>query len=216
MKLVLFTIVFICGLALGSDSVVWSLRLSDGWGSEKLILFTGFGPFGSITDNPSGRIARPLKEEIEKHCPPEEAILESQVLKVEPGIIEEVEPDRFDTIVSLGVAAGSKSIRIETAARNRYDDPITGLVHPIDPELPLDFLRFGPRIPQMPSLLDGFRVTKGDNDSAGTYVCNDTFYRLCRDHGRGYFIHIPYVDESQDSRLARALGRITCKLFERS
>lgn len=194
---------------------VFRISFSNGWGEERLILLTGFGPFGSVHDNPSGRIVHALKKYVETHCPVGEGVVDSKKLDVEPGIIESVKPARYETILSLGVHAGSRGIRLETAAQNRYDDPDTGKTFKIDPRMKLGEVIYGPSYPTgMPDVIEGFPVEKGTDYSAGTYVCNDTYFRLCRSEGtKGYFVHIPNVPKSEDLRLSRAMGEIACRVF---
>jgi len=213
----LFILALFFGSAAFGDETVWKIEWnSNAWRGSRVILLTGFGPFGSVSDNPSGRIVHRLKEDVERRCQPPEATLESKVLKVFPGVIQTILPEKSETIISMGVHAGSASyIRLETAARNHYYDPFTGQDDRIDPSLPKSHVLFGPPFPDsIPAFLEGFDVVRGDEKSAGTYVCNDTFYRLCRSEKAGYFIHVPPVPKSEDGRLTRAMSDIACKIFD--
>jgi len=211
MKLFLLSLVFTT-TAFGGETV-WKIVWKS-WRGSRVVLLTGFGPFGTVTDNPSERIVLPLKEEIERKCQPRDATIEAKVLEVVPGAIETVLTQKYKTIVSMGVHGGTTGIRLETAARNHFYDPDTGADFAIDPALPKTHVLYGPPLPDnIPSLLEGFDVVRGDETSAGTYVCNDTFYRLCRSERAGYFVHVPRIEPSEDGRLIRAMGEIACKIF---
>jgi pyrrolidone-carboxylate peptidase len=206
-------VILITGLiaanAFAAESEIWKIELNGRWGLTRLILVTGFGPFAGVSDNPSGRIARPLAEEILRRCPPEDVSVSSKVLPVEPGIISKLEPQRYEKVISLGVDPNqSTHIRPEQYARNVY------LGSPIDPYRPLGEVVEGPALPELPSELEGFVVAKGTKASAGEYVCNDTFYRLCRTTRHGYFIHVPFVEKQKDQRLGKALAEIACRIFD--
>lgn len=199
----------------GDRAEVIRITFSNGWGEERMILLTGFGPFGYITDNPSGRIAPLLKTYIDENCPVGEGVVEAKKLAVVPGIIDRIPTETFETVISLGVDAGTQSIRLETAAQNRYDNPETGRAEKIDDAMRLGEVIYGPAYPTgIPREIQGFAVEKGGDFSAGTFVCNDTYFRLCRkEKAAGYFVHIPNVARTEDRRLSRALGEIACRVF---
>jgi pyroglutamyl-peptidase len=193
---------------------VYAIYTLNSWGTQHTILLTGFGPFGSIKDNPAGRIVKPLQENLEKSCG-ESTKLKSLVLPVEPGTIESAGLADYSKVVSIGVDAGSSAIRIERAARNLYEDPYTGESSLIDPNRPKGEVLWGPFIPtSLEGEIEGFDVKLGDEWSAGTYVCNDTYYRLCEHDKKGFFIHIPNISPKQDTRLAKALSTVACSLFD--
>ncbi len=190
------------------------LVVDTGLDAPIAILLTGFGPFGGISNNPSGRVAKLLPTQIESTCGKPEWKITSKKLPVRPGIISEENLKAYSTVISIGVDSGSDRIRLERYARNWYYDPDTGVEHKIDPEEDKNHLLSGGEIPSdIPAFLNGFSIELGNETSAGTYVCNDTFYRLCREHKRGYFIHIPYVSEKRDVQLAASLAGIACKLL---
>lgn len=138
----------------------------------------------------------------------------SKKLPVQPGIISENKLAQFSVVISMGVDEGTDRIRIERFARNWYFDPFTGEERKIDTEQDKYHLLSGAPIPRsIPSFLEGFSIELGNETSAGTYVCNDTYYRLCRDHKRGYFIHIPGVKEERDELLAKSLSAISCTIL---
>jgi pyrrolidone-carboxylate peptidase len=137
------------------------------------------------------------------------------VLEVEPGTIEKIPLERYSFVVSLGVADGTHRLRVERMARNYYLDPETGTGTPIDDAHPEShFVRTGLLPATITRPAAGFRVKLGGPASAGTYVCNDTLYRLCRKRpGAGYFIHLPNVANGEDDRLAAGLVHVVRRIL---
>jgi pyrrolidone-carboxylate peptidase len=163
---------------------------------------TGFGPFGSITDNPSSMLAeisgRPFH------------VLTVSFRAVDE-FLEGLDPS-FDSLLLIGVAAGADSFRVETVARNEIGPApdVEGEQWgpgPIDPRLPrqlaatlwpVELLAEDPR--WAPSV------------DAGNYLCNYVFFRaLARfpDKPVG-FLHVPSYEtlsaEEQRRRFAEFLG----------
>jgi pyrrolidone-carboxylate peptidase len=191
---------------------VWTVEIGGLWSSSKAVHFTGFGPFGWIRNNPSGRVAGKFAAKVQALCPEGLASVKSSVLTVRPGIIETIQPEEYSTVISVGVSAGSSAIRIERYAQNWYEGDSSAGV--IDPKFPAREFLEGPRIPpRIPSKLEGFAVEAGEKGSGGTFVCNDTFFRLIRKGEKGYFIHIPNVAPEQDEAMATALAQIACYIF---
>jgi pyrrolidone-carboxylate peptidase len=183
-----------------------------------MILLTGFGPFRDVADNPSGRVVPRVAKQLQRIL----AIpAEPRVLDVRSGVIEEQDLGRFQIVLSLGVDTKADAIRIEASARNAYSDARAGDPSPaaapltaIDPAHDLRHERLGgPLPPGITAAHPKFRVTLGDGSSAGTYVCNDTFYRACRGHRRAYFIHLPPAPPAEDAALAEALAGIGARVI---
>jgi pyroglutamyl-peptidase len=214
----------LCLLAALASAVAWSQGEDDAWmlelhhwsGSSELILLTGFGPFGDVEDNPSGRIVEPLGKEISAKCGAGLKV-EAKQLDVKPGIIDSLPLESYGRIVNIGVAPSAHAIRVETEATNYYYDPDTGIGGPIDPDLPEDATApSGPLPDDIADPVPGFRVELGGKGTAGTYVCNDTFYRVCSKGRAGYFIHIPNSPPSKDRLLASGLADVACRILRQS
>lgn len=189
--------------------------IDRGWAEPYAILVTGFGPFGYVKNNPSERVAKLLPGAIEEICGNPLWKITSKKLPVTPGIIAKEKLEGFQTIISMGVSGTGESIRVERYAQNYFYDSESGTTgKKIDPYKSKDYFCEGPKVPELPPYIDGFRVQLGNKGSAGTYVCNDTFYRLCTSHKRGYFVHIPMIEEGDDESMARAMGLISCKIFQ--
>jgi pyroglutamyl-peptidase len=175
------------------------------------LLVTGFGAFGAVSDNPSGRILPALEAELEK-LGGEHFIITARRLEVHFGAIEACSPETYDVVVSLGVDTKTSSIRVETHATNHFVD-LQGNARAID-EAQLAPLLTGKPLPALPRRAGDWDVAKGTVGSAGTFVCNQTYYTLCRTAGiDGYFIHIPNVEPARDAAFVRALTDIIGQLL---
>ncbi len=182
------------------------------------ILLTGFGPFGKVSDNPSGRVVARVADRLRAVVVSGDTALEleSKVLPVRPSVIEEIGLSRVGTLISIGVdaQADTGAIRVETGCRNIYIDPENHRAVAIDPTHPNHHaLRGGPLPPGITEPRHGFAVRLGDPQSAGTYVCNDTFYRACRNGTIAYFIHIPLTDPTADEALCAALASVASHIL---
>jgi hypothetical protein len=109
-----------------------------------------------------------------------------------------------------------KEVRVETGAVNCYVS--------IDGKVKCEVVKDGPPtakspgpIPDpLPGPIAGYPVTKGDGTSAGTYVCNATYYWTCTQKGcTPYFIHIPPLkdDGSEDKDFIKGMADLICKLL---
>jgi len=180
---------------------------------KHLILLTGFGPFGDIVDNPSGRLNAQVVRAMQQRGVSDG--LQWKILDVRPGVIDEVKPANYRAVVATGVDAKAQTIRVETRARNLYIDRDLGKTFAIDSSLPTGYQRAGgPLPPGITQSIAGFSVQLGDGSSAGTYVCNDTFYRLCRSGTTAYFIHVPLIEPERDAEFAMALAAVALRLVE--
>ncbi|MFP4383413.1 MAG: pyroglutamyl-peptidase I [Spirochaetia bacterium] len=165
------------------------------------VLVTGFEPFGENTTNVTEKLVDSLPEQLEniriftKVLPvvfySSSAIIMELIRKVSPEII-----------ISLGLAAKSDSIRIETVAKNinsarimdnEGNNPQNEKIDPHGEE----FFPASLPAPRIFSRLkrSGFPVTL--SQSAGSYVCNHVFYTVMNyiyataPDIAGGFIHYP-------------------------
>ena len=170
-------------------------------------LVTGFGPFGSVTDNPSGRLAEACGQPFE--------VLEVAYESAD-AFIQGLSPERFDTLLMLGVAVSRDRLTPELFARNwRGDTPdVRGkaLPGPIEEGEPLLI----ESTLWTPHLLAGLEVADNLRTSldAGSYLCNYLCYRALRHFPakRVGFLHVPpfekIAQERQKEILADVLKRI--------
>lgn len=157
-------------------------------------LVTGFGPFGTVSRNPSGFLA-------------EQSGREHRLLEVSYRAVREflarLDPESFDRLLLLGVAAGATKCRVELFARN-----LIGPTPDVHGEVP------GPReiVPNAPRVLggtlwDGTRLLSpkliADHPrlvhsfSAGAYLCNYVYFEalLRFREKRVGFLHVPLEDD---------------------
>lgn len=161
------------------------------------ILLTGFEPFGGETENPSAGIARAAQAA--------GAELKTLVLPVEFGRAAEITIAALgefapDWIIMLGQAAGRTAITPERVAINlaHSTEPDNAGFTPweqlIDPLGPVGYFSSLPLSPLVGALQTS-GVPAQLSNTAGTYVCNDLFYRVMayiQDKPiKGGFIHIP-------------------------
>ena len=76
---------------------------------HQAMFVTGFGPFHPISENPSGDARGDLREAVSRA---------RSLLRAVDAFLAELDPDYFDKLLLIGVAAVAESFRIETVARN--------------------------------------------------------------------------------------------------
>lgn len=132
-----------------------------------------------------------------------------------PALQAAIEESRATRVVLFGVSAKARGIRIECLARNRRGEKpdaggacAPGAVIAGAPEtLPCRFARRA-----LAKALGDAAVEFEWSEDAGSYLCNDTLFRLCRHAGelgveRFVFVHVPVSDErAGDWHLAGALA----------
>lgn len=132
------------------------------------ILVTGFGPFGSVVDNPSAHLARGVSADA--------VVLEVSFAAVDR-LIATLDPADFDAWLMLGFSAQASKLVIERSAANRVG---------LDPDV-LGASRPGPVEEDGPERLKGtlwpayLSWTPCNawrfSDDAGSYLCNYLYYR---------------------------------------
>ena len=147
---------------------------------SRIVLVTGFEPFGGLTDNPSDQIVRVMEgETIGQH---------TIVARTLPVTFKDA-PLRFKQllyqfkpalVISLGLAGGEKAIRLERQAVNKVDfriadnaaEIVKGCIHEGGPKyyhssLPLESIL---------KTLEKNKIPARLSDSAGAFVCNALMY----------------------------------------
>jgi len=154
-----------------------------------MILVTGFEPFGGLSRNPTGEIARALGG----------AVLPVDYARVGPALAPLLARD-LDGVVLLGLAVGRPRISLERVAIN-FRDPgrpdNSGGVPPDTAVVPGGPAAYFSTLP-LPGLFDALRAGGFPVEyslSAGGYLCNAAFY-LARHalESRGVpcgFVHMP-------------------------
>ncbi len=162
------------------------------------LLVTGFGPFLSVTENPSSILA-------------ERSGKDFQLLEVAYDAVDEFissfDTSSYDRLLLMGVARRPQ-VSIETVARNVVGQTpdVRNNVGAIDPSLP-PTLR---GTLWSPSLLNEARGDLALSDDAGSYLCNYVYYRALQ-HLTGVrvgFLHVCPFEEISFSRQAVLLKTI--------
>ncbi|MBD9378871.1 pyroglutamyl-peptidase I [Pseudoxanthomonas sp. PXM04] len=169
--------------------------------SRKPILITGFEPFGSATTNPSWEAASALDgirvhgRKVIARCLPVTFAgaprrLKALLAEHDPGVVLCTGVDNFRSVVCL------EQVAINLANAQSVDNDG---YRPID--APLSKRGAAAYFATVPlrAMLEGLQALECPADislSAGTYVCNATFYHLMRalkrrNGARGGFIHVP-------------------------
>jgi pyroglutamyl-peptidase len=169
------------------------------------ILVTGFEPFGEHKDNVTEKLIAALPKKIGV------VNIVTQVLPVvyyrsSQILTKKIQLHNPSAVISLGLAAGSSKIQIETSAQNKNSARIPDNKGnaPMDEPVIQDGEDFFPS--NLPIALlyhslkhAGYPVAL--SQSAGTYVCNHVFYHLMnhvfirKPSVIGGFIHYPQEDK---------------------
>jgi pyroglutamyl-peptidase len=167
-----------------------------------MILLTGFEPFGTYKDNPSADVAEALHGRTVGHETVQSAVLPVHHARAAAVVAQLVEKVRPRAIVHLGLAGGRARIALERVAVNVMDFEIadnagyraTG--EACVPDGPAAYFSTLPVETMLEALIaDG--VPAYLSSTAGTYLCNQTFYttrHLLASRGLDVpagFIHLP-------------------------
>lgn len=171
------------------------------------VLVTGFDPFGGSDVNPSWNAIHALDgREIAGH-----RVIGGEIPTVFGASLHKLEAlmdrHRPRIVICTGQAGGRPAISLERVAINVNDARIPDNVGakpidvPIVPEGPAAYFTSLPIKAMLKALLDG-GVRAEVSQTAGTFVCNQTFYGLMhllaqpRWQGvRGGLIHVPWLPE---------------------
>jgi pyroglutamyl-peptidase len=171
-----------------------------------MILLTGFEPFGGQPTNPSWAAAVSARDLLRKAGLAVEAV-ELPCVFGEAGTVlrralDELAPE---LVVCLGQAGGRERISLERVAINCDDAPIPDNAgnQPVDQAVvPGGPAAYFTSLPVKAALLavEEAGVPADVSQTAGTYVCNHTFYTLmhelaARQGVRGGFVHVPFAPD---------------------
>lgn len=190
------------------------------------LLITGFGPFPTVPDNPSARLARrvaasPHLRRLLGHAP------DCLVLETRYGALDtQLAPAlarRPRAVLMIGVAARRSRVCVETRAVNRVSrlfPDVSGAVG--------RFLAFEPDGPaqrrsgaaaQVRVALKRAGLDAAASRDAGRYLCNASYYRVLATGCPAVFVHIPMPPRTRrpkvgGGRRPPALDRWTEALIE--
>lgn len=181
---------------------------------QHTVLVTGFGPFGSHTDNPSGELARRLDGETVGSARVVGRVFETSTATVGADLVAALDESAPDLVICLGLAPGRPALSLERIAVNVRDFPVPDHAGVTVVDEPV--VDGGPdgvfsRLP-LPRILSRWLaddVPSHVSNTAGTYLCNQLFYLVClqgRDRGIPTgFIHVP--DTPRSAAVALEEGR---------
>ncbi len=168
--------------------------------TRPVILLTGFEPFGGAGSNPSWEAVQLVKahwqEDAALHIACLPVVFDEAAERIS-AMIELLTPD---IVVATGLAEGRASMAPEVIAINRMDAriPDNAGMQPRDVAVSgtgSDGLFSTLPIKAMVKAMREVGVPSGLSYSAGTFVCNSTFYKVVEAQSRngaiGGFIHVP-------------------------
>ncbi|MCG7410260.1 pyroglutamyl-peptidase I [Paenibacillus sp. ACRRX] len=181
----------------------------------KRILLTGFEPFQQESINPSWEAVKQLdgqiigNYEVMARCLPTAFYPAKSQIK---SYFHELSPE---VVICIGQAGGRPDITLERIAINLIDaripdnDGESPIDVPVEADSPAAYWTNLP-IKAMRSAIQGVGVPCSISYTAGTYVCNSTFYALMHtieqfgQNCRGGFIHIPFLPEQAVEHAGKA------------
>ena len=169
------------------------------------ILLTGFTPFGGDIINPSWEAVRRLPDQLGDITIYKENIITAFGAASE-AVEKAIRKYNPDTVICAGLSNGRSLISVEKVAINyRYASIPDNLgtsprETPVCPDGPAAYFATIPA-EKIAEAMRAEGIPAAVSYSAGTYVCNDTFYSLMHMIANRYpgiaggFIHVPYIPE---------------------
>ena len=171
---------------------------------SRLVLVTGFDPFGGERVNPSWDVCRRLPREIAGHRVETCKVACEFHASIET-VAEAIERHQPDIVLCLGQAGGRPHLTVERIAINVSDARIADnsgaqpIDEPIAPNGPAAYLATLP-IKAMTAAIRAAGVPAQVSNSAGTYVCNHVMYGVLHflaargQRARAGFVHLPFAE----------------------
>ena len=169
----------------------------------KHLIITGFDPFGGETVNPSWEAVRCLPDTVGDYRLTKLQIPTVFALAAET-VLAAAAADAPDVILCVGQAGGRDAVTPERIAvnmassripDNRGNQPVEA---PILPGAPDGIFSTVP-VAAMAEAITAASLPGKISNTAGTFVCNDTLYRLLHHFAgtavRVGFIHVPWLPE---------------------
>ena len=168
----------------------------------KHLLITGFDPFGGATVNPSWEAVSRLPDTVGPYRLAKLQI--PTVFGLASGtVLAAAEALRPDVILCVGVAKGRDAVTPERIAVNIRDARVSAVRdnsghlaqgEPCAPGGPAAYFSTVP-VEDLAAAIRSAGLRSAVSNSAGTFVCNDTLYRLLHHYAgtatRVGFIHVP-------------------------
>jgi pyroglutamyl-peptidase len=181
-------------------------------------LLTGFEPFGGDAVNESWEAVRTLAARWAGDDDLVTACLPVTFAGATAALRRLVDAHTPDVVVCAGLAAGAAAVRLERVAVNVADAriPDNAGAQPVDEPVvaggPVGYFSTLPLKAALAALRDA-GIPAVVSNTAGTYVCNATFYVLGhvlagRPGVRAGFVHVPRADAVPADVAVRALGLV--------
>ena len=187
----------------------------------KHLLITGFDPFGGESINPAWEAVSRLPD-----CLGDFRLTKLQIPTVfglaAATVLAAVEADPPDVILCVGQAGGRAAVTPERIAINLADAKQPDNAGNQPAELPIipggpDGIFSTVPVRAMADAVTAAGLPGKVSNTAGTFVCNDTLYRLAHHYAhtpvRVGFVHVPWLpDQARDGAPSMALGDILAAL----
>ena len=169
----------------------------------KHLLITGFDPFGGECMNPSWEAVSRLPDVIGDYRLTKLQIPTVFGLAAER-VLAAAQADKPDVILCVGQAGGRDAVTPERIAINCMDARITDNAGNQPREVPVvpggaDGMFSTVPVRSMADAIEAAGIPGKVSNTAGTFVCNDTLYRLLHHYAdtpvRAGFIHVPYLPQ---------------------
>ena len=195
------------------------IKIWQGMAGKKRILLTGYGAFHTHNENPSQALCEQMASQKIEGWEIETKILPVVFAQI-PDVLADLDLQSYDVVIFTGLAASREEVTPEKVALNwlyspdRADNSGEKVLEgkPLIPELPLAQMATFP-VEELTDFLNEQGIESKLSFSAGTYVCNSTFFHgLCYSLGKNKccFIHLPQ-DVNVD-QLAEALSCFLVRL----
>ena len=169
----------------------------------KHLLITGFDPFGGETVNPSWEAVRRLPDAVGDY-----RLTKLQIPTIfstaAQTVLAAAAQDAPDVILCVGQAGGRDAVTPERIAINMASAKISDNAGHIPVETPVipgapDGMFSTVPVAAMADAITAAGLPGKISNTAGTFVCNDTLYRLLHRYAgtpvRAGFIHVPWLPE---------------------
>lgn len=175
----------------------------------KTLLITGFDPFDGASVNPSWEAVRNLPDTVADYqlC---KLTLPTLYGRASDILLQKAEEIRPDVIISVGVAGGRDAVTPERIGVNIRAARIAdnaGILYDgerIEAAGPAAYFSTLP-VDAMAEAIRAAHIPASVSNTAGTYVCNDTLYRVLHRYDgtavRAGFIHVPRLPEQGEPSL---------------
>ena len=184
------------------------------------LLITGFGPFPTVPDNPSARLARrlaasPHLRRILGHAP-DCLVLDTRYDALDTGLAPALARGPR-AVLMIGVAARRSRVCVETRAVNRVSrlfpdaSGAVGRSLAFDPDGPAQ--RRSAAAAQVRVALRRAGLDAAASREAGRYLCNASYYRVLATGRPALFLHIPMPPRTRRPKPGGGRGRPALDLW---